>query len=369
MNPALTKNPIQENAGANNQQTPASDSAEGLSLPQNQSRRDFLASLVAAGMSAMVADSAVAEQVERLNPGRSGSQSSQVWLKVFDAANAALRQERADFSGEWKLSEDPLDIATKLRSSGDHLARVSAIDGYTLRATAGFGNDAIKAVNALFAEHQLNARLTQRAPSYNGLVSGAIEDIKFPFEQKGRVVIMKIADSRYEGVAKKDPTFFRSPSLTEPVVGLPTSNGVGLLMFKASAVAGLNSENVLKHSRNILNALKQNAVDSRTFQGGVHFPKVDFRATSEPTWLIGAKPEGMNVSIDEAVLETRFRLDENGGESTTGAAVATSRGVSIKKPYVIDEPFVVITYDKNQPTTILNATLVTQDAFVRADSK
>jgi hypothetical protein len=364
MAPALAKEHGTEKAGATKEQSPAINHTDDLSPLKNPSRREFLTGLFAAAAAAQVPGKLAAEQVQRIDPGPSGSQSQLVWLKVFDAANTALRQENPNFSGQWRFPEDPLKVGEKVSSSGDHLATVSAIDGYTLRATAGFGNAAVRAVNALFAEHNLDSRLQERGHSYNGLVSGAVEDIKFPFERKGREVELKIDETSYEGVSKKDPTFFSAPSLTEPAIGLPTSNGVGLLMFKASAVTGLNSENVLAHSQTILNALTPDTAASRAYQGGVQFPKVDFRATSKPSWLIGAQPEGMTMSVDEAILETRFRLDEKGGESTTGAAIATARG--IKRSYTIDDSFVVVTYNKQDPTTILNATLVTKDAFVRA---
>jgi hypothetical protein len=58
-------------------------------------------------------------------------------------------------------------------------------------------------------------------------------------------------------------------------------------------------------------------------------------------------------------------MDVSGGESTTGAAFMTSRGIS--RPYKFDEPFVVVTYNKASPGTVLNATLVTESAFVKAE--
>lgn len=148
----------------------------------------------------------------------------------------------------------------------------------------------------------LNSRLQERGDAYDGLVSGAIEEIKFPFEQRGNEVRLKIQESSYAGVAKKDATFFSSPSVPEPIIGLPTSNGVGLLLLKASAVTGFNSDNVLERSQSILNGLTRDTAASMAFQGRVQFPKVEFRAASKPTWLIGAHPEGMNVFVDEAIF-------------------------------------------------------------------
>ena len=367
MAPTIAKDSITENPAATKDQSPTISRTDGLSSLKNPSRREFLAAILASAALAPAPGDVVAQQAQRIETGLSGSQSQLVWLKVFDAANTALRQEMPHFSGVWRFPEDPLKIGEKVHTSGEQLATVSAIDGYTLRATAGFGNTAVRAVNALFAEHKLNSRLQERGDAYDGLVSGAIEEIKFPFEQRGNEVRLKIQESSYAGVAKKDATFFSSPSVSEPIIGLPTSNGVGLLLLKASAVTGLNSENVLERSQSILNGLTRDTAASMAFQGRVQFPKVEFRAASKPTWLIGAHPEGMNVFVDEAILETRFRLDEKGGESTTGAAIATSRG--IKRSYVIDDSFVVVTYNKKDPTTILNASLVTKDAFVRADSE
>jgi hypothetical protein len=288
-----------------------------------------------------------------------------VWLKVFDAANEELRVSDPNFNGEWRLPGDPLNIGAKIGASAQHLEKVKDIDGYTLSAVAGLGDPAVEKVNQLFEDHGLSSRLQKRGPSYDGLVAGAVEEIKFPFELKGRSVSLSVSDTSYKAVAKKDQTFYRADGVSEPIVELPTSNGVGVVMFKASALAGLTSENLLVTGEKVLASMQKSDTDHQRYRAGVHFPEVDFRATTSPSWLIGAQPDGLHVIVDKTVLETRFRMDATGGESTTGAAIMTSR--SFTSPYKLDEPFVVVTYAKASPGTVLNATLVTESAFVKAE--
>jgi hypothetical protein len=288
-----------------------------------------------------------------------------VWLKVFDAANVALRERTPNFNGEWRLPRDPLNIQAKIGSSVEHLKKVQGVDGYSLSAVAGFGDPCVEKVNQLFKDNGISSELKKRGPSYDGLVAGAVEEIKFPFEIKGSSVSLSVSDTSYKAVAKKDQSFYRADGVSEPIVEIPTSNGVGVVMFKASALAGLTSENLLATGEKVLAEMRKSDADHQTYKGGVLFPEVDFRAKTSPSWLLGAQPSGSNLIIDETVLETKFRMDASGGESTTGAAFMTSRGIS--RPYKLDEPFVVVTYAKASPGTVLNATLVTESAFVKAE--
>ena len=346
--------------------TAATTSGEPAS-PTLPSRRDFLKELVALAVVPVSAANAaeVSTSVRPALAPESGSQSGLVWLKVFDAANEELRKRNPGFNGEWRLPGDPLNIGTKIGSSAEHLKKVQGVEGYSLSAVAGFGDPAVEKVNQLFKDHGLSSQLEKRGSSYDGLVAGAVEEIKFPFEMKGKSVSLSVSDTSYKAVAKKDQSFYRADGVSEPIVELPTSNGVGVVMFKASALAGLTSENLLATGEKVLAEMRKSDTDHQIYKGGVHFPEVDFRATTSPSWLIGAQPNGSNLIIDETVLETRFRMDVSGGESTTGAAFMTSRGIS--RPYKFDEPFVVVTYNKASPGTVLNATLVTESAFVKAE--
>ena len=139
-----------------------------------------------------------------------------------------------------------------------------------------------------------------------------------------------------------------------------------MIFFKVSALSEApTSENILAISKRVLESLQADPGSHLSYQGGVVFPKVDFHSSTEPEWLKEARAEGTDHRISQALLETKFKIDENGGESKTGAAIMTTRGFGGPKSYLLNEPFVVVTIDKLHPKTILNATIVNLDAFTK----
>lgn len=293
------------------------------------------------------------------------SQSSNVWLKVFAAANKELVRVHPAFNGKWNIAADPLGISSKIPTASDQVAKLTKIDGYSLQAAAGFGETGVAVVNKLFADNGLDSRL--KADSQTGIVAGVVEDIKFPFKVKGKPSEVRIDGADYKAVNKSDPIFKRSPLSSEPLVELETSNGVGVYLIKVSGLPEKpNAANILSLSQKLVADAKLAPELQQTHKPGVVFPEVNFHSKTEPAWLLGASPAGVSgYVVSKTVLETIFKLDVNGGESKTGAAILTTRGLGGPRPYYINEPFIVITFDKDNPETVLNATLVGPDAFIK----
>ena len=143
----------------------------------------------------------------------------------------------------------------------------------------------------------------------------------------------------------------------EPLVTVDTQEGFEVKLLKVGSVAGRRYESYLE----LLRAPQRLSVGLPiSGYSCVRLPMIDFQQDVDLDWILGLNTmgdDGRPAIVRAASQRNRLRLNDRGARAQSATVMVVMRGVSIDRPYVIDEPFLLWVTQKYRPTPLFVAYL------------
>jgi hypothetical protein len=259
------------------------------------------------------------------------SMTSAVW-PVLGCLRAA-----EEFIGrliEWKAMSSTQEEF--LFAYSDHVSIANTL-GDVLRRKA---DRDIKVINQWLEENGFSIRLTQEVGK-DGFAVASILDVLCEWMAEGVRTTIEKPGASYPAVKlKKDDgvSLVQHPDLHgHPIIRIRTKGGEKVCMTVADGIP----EGLLGlHSK--VRSLQLAATPDYRYEGVV-FPMVQYDRAEDISFLVGMRIKDSQYYINEAVQQTRFRMNEKGARAESAAAMGV-RCFSLggdRKPYVLDRPFIL----------------------------
>ncbi len=198
-------------------------------------------------------------------------------------------------------------------------------------------------INEFLRERGFSIALQPFAPGDFGVAS--VLSLALEWLERGvEVPVFDLQGRRYPGVKIKGKgvEFFANPEHDHPIVALKTKTGDEVLLTVAGSPVPIPQAALADFAKAITSHLGH-------YPGHIEevcFPMVDLDQLVDISWLLGLSTtdeSGMPWRINEALQQTKFRMNEVGAKVESAVAVGM-RYTSFRPnmPYVIDQPFVAI---------------------------
>jgi hypothetical protein len=197
-----------------------------------------------------------------------------------------------------------------------------------------------KVINQWLKDNGFDIQLTQEVGK-DGFAVASILDVLCEWMAEGVRTTIEKPGASYPAVKlKKDDgvSLVQHPDLHgHPIIRIRTKSGDRVCMTVAADIP----EGLLGlHSK--VRSLQLASTPDYRYEG-VIFPMVHYDRHEDISFLVGMRIKESKYYINEAVQQTRFRMNEKGARAESAAAMGVrcfSMGAE-RKPYVLDRPFIL----------------------------
>jgi len=197
---------------------------------------------------------------------------------------------------------------------------------------------AVQTINRWLKAHGFSIQLDDTGPG--SIAVASILDVLEEWEKKGTETVLRTDRGEFPAVIlKKGVRVFHDSSLHPyPVVRVSTKSRDQVCMTVVDSV----KDGVFGLAQEVKEKQAVNGVEALSGQwSGVKFPMIDYDREEDIRWIIGMVVR-RDWFIEQAIQQTKFRMDEEGAHVKSAAAM-TLRKCSVPGPgpVVINKPFLL----------------------------
>lgn len=204
-----------------------------------------------------------------------------------------------------------------------------------LRSCAAFGPAGVKEVNHFLKENGFDIELDANV-SPIALAVASILDIALSWKVEGKkdsLIIKKNGlEVSYSAVRMEEGYVIRKLSSGNHVLAIGAKNGDTVYMTIADRLLG--GFELFEHVQTLSSLKHENVTAS--FSHAI-FPMVDINQEVDITWLMELAYGA--YSIDQALQQTKFQMDEKGAAVQSAVAIVLNESCSCSPVFMINKPF------------------------------